>query len=377
MRPNFSPRFISLAVYLLLAALLAGCGSPSPVPTTTPIALPIEPSATQTVPPPPPSQTPQPAIDLQTLRNQDYSLADFRAMLTETGGVIRLQDGVFDHPIQNSAAGVHAQYIDGVQGDLDGDGDPDAAVILAVNSGGSGVFHYLVALINRDQALQQAASTPLGDRVQIKALDIQDGAIHLQELAHAAGDPQCCPTLEKTADYTLLEEQLVPVESAGAVQQAFAAVQALEEGDMPALAALAHPTQGVRFSPYSYVRDEDLVFTPEQIASLKDDPTAYTWGAFDGSGLPIQMTFPEYDQRFIYSSDFAHPDSIGVNRRIGGGNTMDNSLEYYPGSVVVEFYRAPQDPQYGGMDWQSLRLVLLPEGDRWRLVGVIHDEWTT
>jgi len=44
--------------------------------------------------------------------------------------------------------------------------------------------------------------------------------------------------------------------------------------------------------------------------------------------------------------------------------------------VVVEFYRAPQDPQYGGMDWQSLRLVLLPDGDSWRLVGVIHDEWT-
>jgi hypothetical protein len=213
--------------------------------------------------------------------------------------------------------------------------------------------------------------------VQIKALGIQDGAIRLQELAHAEGDPQCCPSQEVTAEYTLVGDQLSPVEYAGAVQQALAVIQALEKQDMPALAALAHPTQGVRFSPYSYVHDEDLVFTPQQIAALGDDPTVYTWGVFDGSGLPIQMTYPGYHQRFVYSSDFAHPDSVSVNRRTGGGNTIDNSLEYYPGAAVVEFYRAPQDPKYGGMDWQSLRIVLQPEGDGWRLVGVIHDEWTT
>ena len=149
MRLNFSPRVVSMAVYLLLAALLAGCGSPPLVATTAPSALPFEPSATQAVPPPPPSQTPEPLIDLQDLQSQDYTLADFCSMLTETGGVIRLRDGVFDHPIPDSAATVHAQFLDGVQGDLNGDGDPDAAVILAVNSGDSGVFHYLKRQHNR------------------------------------------------------------------------------------------------------------------------------------------------------------------------------------------------------------------------------------
>jgi len=376
MRARFPIRYTLILVLLLLTVLLSACGSPSSAAIVTPTPPSPEPSLALTIPPPQPSPTPRTLFDLQTLQDQDYTLPDFRALLTETGGVIRLRDGVFDHPIPDSTASLHAQFIDGALGDLDADGDPDAVAVLAVESGGSGLFYYLVALQNQGEALQQAAITSLGDRIKLKSILIQQGGIRLNELVHASTDPQCCPSQEKTADYRLVAGQLSPPEYAGAVLQAQAAIQALKEQDMPALAALAHPALGVRFSPYSYVRAEDLVFTPQGIATLMDDPTVYTWGTFDGSGLPIEMAFPEYDGRFVYSSDFANPDSVGINQRIGSGNTIDNSQEFYPGAVVVEFYRAPQDPQYGGMDWQSLRLVFQPEGDRWYLVGVIHDEWT-
>ena len=384
MRASFQKRYALLICLLLLSAFLAACSATPPTPlfipdtptlqTLTPTSSPS--SATASPLPPQPSFTPEPVFDLRSLQNQDYTLPDFRAMLTETGGVILLRDGVFDHPIPDSAATLHAQLIDGALGDLDADGDPDAAAVLAVESGGSGMFYYLVALESQGGALRQAAITSLGDRIKLNSILIQEGGIRLQELVHAATDPQCCPSQEKAADYRLVAGQLSPPEYAGAVLQAQAAIQALKDQDMPALAALAHPAQGVRFSPYSYVRPEDLVFTPESIATLMEDPTVYTWGAFDGSGLPIEMAFPEYDQRFVYSSDFANPDSVSINQRIGSSNTIDNSQEFYPGAVVVEYYRAPQDPQYGGMDWQSLRLVFQPEGDRWYLVGVIHDEWT-
>jgi hypothetical protein len=161
-----------------------------------------------------------------------------------------------------------------------------------------------------------------------------------------------------------------------AALQAIKGVQALRDKDMAALAALALPSEGIRFSPYAYVRSEDLVFTPEQVSKLMDDPTVYTWGAFDGSGEPINMAYPDYHERFVYSSDFANADQVSFNQRTGVGNSIDNSQEFYPGSVVVEFYMEPKDPQYGGMDWQALRLVMVSDGGEWYIIGIIHDEWT-
>ena len=43
----------------------------------------------------------------------------------------------------------------------------------------------------------------------------------------------------------------------------------------------------------------------------------------------------------------------------------------------MEYYFSGFDPQYGGMDWRSLRLVFAPHGEGWALVGIVHDEWGT
>jgi hypothetical protein len=44
--------------------------------------------------------------------------------------------------------------------------------------------------------------------------------------------------------------------------------------------------------------------------------------------------------------------------------------------MIVEYYFPGFDPQYGGMDWRSLRLVFSDHGGTWYLAGIIHDEWT-
>lgn len=44
--------------------------------------------------------------------------------------------------------------------------------------------------------------------------------------------------------------------------------------------------------------------------------------------------------------------------------------------MVVEYYLPGENPDYGGLDWQSLRLVFQHKEGAWYLVGVIHDEWT-
>lgn len=153
-------------------------------------------------------------------------------------------------------------------------------------------------------------------------------------------------------------------------------IMALKSQDMTALSNWVHPDKGVRFSPYTFVRAEDQVFSPSAVANLPSDPTIYLWGAFDGSGEPIQYTFVQYYQRFVYDVDFAQPDVLGLDRFVGSGNTINNIPGFYPGSVTVEYHFEGFDPLYGGMDWRSLRLVLQQHAGEWLLVGIVHDEWT-
>jgi heat shock protein HslJ len=93
-------------------------------------------------------------------------------------------------------------------GDLNGDGVDDAVVILIENSGGSGSFIYLAAVINEDGAPVNVATAFVGDREQAQALTIEDGEITLEMVAHGPDDPMCCPTQEVTKRYQLQGDQL-------------------------------------------------------------------------------------------------------------------------------------------------------------------------
>jgi hypothetical protein len=161
------------------------------------------------------------------------------------------------------------------------------------------------------------------------------------------------------------------------------AILALRDRDMQALAALVHPAAGVRFSPYGYVRagvgaleGQDLVFDAAEVAGLWPDPTVYTWGSAAGTGEPIELTFADYYDKYVYDVDFAQPDAIGFGLIIGQGNTINNLAEVYPDGFVVEYHFEGFDPQYAGFDWRSLRLVWQASAGTWYLTGIVHDEWT-
>jgi hypothetical protein len=154
------------------------------------------------------------------------------------------------------------------------------------------------------------------------------------------------------------------------------ALLALKNRDFAQLAALAHPTLGVRFTPYGYVSESDLVFDAGQVAALGTDTTTYVWGAFDGSGDPIEMTFAAYYERFIYPRDFAAAPELAYNRtNVQGSNTLDNWAEFYPDGLLAEYHFPQSDPN-GAFDWRALRLIFQQEGDTWYLVGVLHLQWT-
>ncbi|WP_025028463.1 hypothetical protein [Caldalkalibacillus mannanilyticus] len=152
---------------------------------------------------------------------------------------------------------------------------------------------------------------------------------------------------------------------------------ALKNKDMQALSSYVHPTKGLLFSPYGYiVTDTAQVFTGQQVAGLLNDSTLYHWGEFDGTGDPMEMTFADYYERFVYDQDYANAEQTSINERLGQGNTIDNILDVYPGATTVEYHFSGFDPQYEGMDWRSLRIVLEEENGEWYIVAIVHDEWT-
>ena len=160
-------------------------------------------------------------------------------------------------------------------------------------------------------------------------------------------------------------------------------IMAIKREDLETLASFVHPDKGVRFSPYTYVRPEpgapeggDLAFSADRIRDLFADETIYTWGRFDGTGDPIEYTFREYYDRFIYDVDFARPHAVGFNQTIGMGNTINNIAQLYPQAITMEYHFEGFDPQFTGLDWRSLRLVLEKREGAWYLVGIVHDEWT-
>ncbi len=165
--------------------------------------------------------------------------------------------------------------------------------------------------------------------------------------------------------------------SGSLIQSALDVAVILKNHDMTGLSTFVDPVKGLRFTPYAYIDTAtNLVFTAAQVPTLLTDTNTHLWGAYDGTGDPIQLTPQDYFDKFVYDVDFASPNLIGNNVIIGTGNTSNNITQAYPAASFVEFHFTGFDPQYSGMDWKSLRLVFEQTGGIWYLVGIVHDQWT-
>jgi hypothetical protein len=167
-----------------------------------------------------------------------------------------------------------------------------------------------------------------------------------------------------------------PAESPDAAARRVAA--AMTARDIEALAAAAHPTKGIRFTPYTRVDTlEDRRLGADEMRAGWASADSTLWGSYDGSGAPIRLTFREYFDRFVRDFDVAAAPRVASDSApMGTGNAINNVREAYPGAVVVEFHAPGTDPRYGGMDWRSLWIVLEKSGDRWYVVALVHGGWT-
>ena len=148
----------------------------------------------------------------------------------------------------------------------------------------------------------------------------------------------------------------------------------LKNQDFKKLALLVH--KDVTFSPYAFVEKGAIKFKAAQLKTLKLTDK-FTWGAYDGSGDPMDLSVKDYFKKFVYDHDFATAPRVAVDTLIKTGNTASNLDKAFPGTHFVEYHFPGFNPEYEGIDWVSLRLVFEKIDGKWMLVGVVHDCWTT
>jgi hypothetical protein len=130
-------------------------------------------------------------------------------------GKAQLKDGVYEeYSVQGST--VKTRIIlsrDQAVGDLNSDTVTDAAVILIAETGGSGTFTYLAAVINDNGSAQPVDSFFLGDRIKIQSLSIRSGEIIVKLLVRKPNEPMAVqPTVTEIKKLRLKENKLVEFE---------------------------------------------------------------------------------------------------------------------------------------------------------------------
>ena len=139
------------------------------------------------------------------LKNSHYLIPSWEN--PNQGEWIQLQDGEYTRKNPDNPLFVNVVKI--TLGYLSNNRLKDAAVIYAYNTGGSGFFIMLCAVINDQGQPKNIGLTDLGDRVKINSLSLKSGKIIIDMVTHGPQDPACCPTVKKIATYVLVGNKLV------------------------------------------------------------------------------------------------------------------------------------------------------------------------
>ncbi len=180
-------------------------------------------------------------------------------------------------------------------------------------------------------------------------------------------------------EYELTEKGIIKPEFAKKIIEEVSneLINAISIKDFKTVSKFTHPVKGVRFTPYTNVSlEQDIVFSREEIKDFFNNRNVYIWGYYDGIGDEISLTPSQYYEKFIYTEDFVNAEDVGYNEVLSSGNMIENQFEIYDNAIVVEYYFPGFNPDYAGMDWESLRLVFEQYENDWKLVGIIHNQWT-
>jgi hypothetical protein len=127
------------------------------------------------------------------------------------GTAVRLMDGRCDLPAAPGSAMKIRTAVWGlpVYGDMDGDGDKDATLLLTHDPGGSGTFYYVAAAINVNGGYQGTNAVLLGDRIAPMDIGIRNGAVVVNYADRRPEEPMSArPTVDKTIQLILKNDKL-------------------------------------------------------------------------------------------------------------------------------------------------------------------------
>lgn len=206
--PDIRAAFLGFIVAGALLVLSACAPASQPVAPTAVPPTPVPPTVT-------PAATPTPAptvkaaavpLTLDTLKNAEYPTD-----LTDSKKV-KLTDGKYEEPVSYDPGSKLIVMLDSeyAVGDINGDGVEDAAAVLVGNSGGTGVFYQLAAVLNDGGKARPVAQIIIGDRITLKGISIQSGVIAVGMVTQGPDDPLCCPTLNVVRKYRLEGNTLKP-----------------------------------------------------------------------------------------------------------------------------------------------------------------------
>ena len=192
-------RRLRILIVLPLLFWTLACSLASIVPLTpTPTAYVFPTSTVITVPP----------LTVEQLKNAEYTIIGFDNAST----LFRFSDGKLTRGDTSSPDYADLRLLDFFPlGDLNEDGVNDAAVLIAENYGGTGVFVSVHVMLNEGGQPRQAASYMIDDRPQINTLEIRNGEIFLDAIVHDVDDPMCCPEFPVTRTFRLVGASLALV----------------------------------------------------------------------------------------------------------------------------------------------------------------------
>lgn len=185
-------RINSIKLFLILTLTTLACGLPT---ASTPTPIVDFAPATES----------RSNLTIEQIQNTQYQL-----LVPETSRVIQLINGTYqsgtDTLAEDYAYVMMTQFF--ALGDITGDGLGDAAVIFLENYGGTGQFGVLAIYANVSGEPLFVTSTLIDDRPQINSIALNNGEIFIDAIVHSFEDGGCCPTLQTTQTYALVNNQL-------------------------------------------------------------------------------------------------------------------------------------------------------------------------
>lgn len=111
------------------------------------------------------------------------------------GSAIKMETSIFGEPIY---------------GDLDADGDNDAALIIIQYPGGTGTFYYVAAAVNTNESYVGTNAIYLGDRIAPQTVEIKNGELIANYADRKPTEPFSAePTIGKSLYAKLQNNQLI------------------------------------------------------------------------------------------------------------------------------------------------------------------------